>query len=204
MVKMAPVLGVLAVGALVASAVIVSSGDRGQEELGERLDRLEAAIGELRTAVQALAAAIPADRESLTARDPLPADPWDHEPERVAALIPVEPAPPRRAADSAACPWTEYLPRALAQVLVEHGLSPFDPGVDRILPGAVQQTREVTRAANEQASPLSQHLKNIKQSDPLNEETRQALHDIMEARDRECLKIAEAFRAEIAAFARKQ
>jgi hypothetical protein len=107
-------------------------------DLSERMDRLDGAIRMLSDSIECLSV-----RPAQVVREIAPSDAPGDEAERATEG---EPLIQERSPLASNAGWVEYLPRPLAEVLVAHGMTPFDRGVDRVLPGPVGKYKEADRA----------------------------------------------------------
>lgn len=97
--------------------------------------------------------------------------------------------------------WMDVVPGKLASILVEHGMTPFDPGVREFLPQAAERYREIVRQHSLDFAAMRGEQKKFRRTDPRALELAQIMRDATSNRDRAIDEIATAFRAQVRALA---
>lgn len=171
--------------------------------LEERLIRLEDAVRSLEKANDASRRATLAHSEGRVnfapGVEPEPGSPAD--PERTTA----EPESGRAARagpmqtieDLKHLGWMDVVPRKLCEILVEHGMTPFDRGVREFLPQAAERYRTVVEEHSRESVILRKQQKGLSRTDPSYQELSQRLRNLTTSRDQVMQEILTAFRARL-------
>ncbi len=183
------------------SAAAVQPGDNAvSSELNQRLVLLEKAIHDLDQSIATLAEfATPMTR----------AEQLDDYP-RTAVVTPADGAPTTDRIPIRALPnpekldWAEHINSSLARVLVEYGLTPYDRGVDRILPEAARKIREEISEQERLDKELNEvRYPNLGPGDPRNLEYDQARWETWKSHQARTDKIVASFREQVRKLALK-
>ncbi|MBI4878717.1 MAG: hypothetical protein HY812_03530 [Planctomycetes bacterium] len=178
-----------------AAEALCTESARAHSEVREGLSRVERAVDSLMGAEVVLPnRVLGKDDDDPAARGDSVAWSKDHDEIGGSSSAGAERAAVDPAEDvERSCAWTDFVPRELASVLVAHGLTPFDSGVDRALSEAARQWRDVVQAEEEARAAWNQRYGNVGASDPLWSERQEAQMNMELVGRRERKRILDAF-----------
>lgn len=178
-------------GSAQQEAVRPATGDpQTSVELARRMAALEQAIRELNESMALLAESRGLAAPVAPVEAALVERPAEQTPGPTRVPVPVQP-------DPGMFDWTKLVDASLATVLVENGLTPFDKGVNRILPDAARQVREVSAEWKRTKQEAEQCYLVMPRESVDWDRARKELEEFEGVRNARIAEIAEAFRSQV-------